>query len=166
MMYYTTLLSLLVLPAMSKAFKAYSAPFSLQAKDCILPANFTVSNFTIYTDSTDSSKNYTKFSYSDAATGIDTLCRHDSASKPGTTANSWPCDNQNVSFIYDAAKPTPELSLIEIACPESGGNFEATGSVYPNMTCTNSTSDSTCIAQQGSTTGVFVSLEPMPPTSR
>lgn len=116
-MHYTTLLSLLVVPAMSKALED-SVPFSLQARECWLPGNFTVTNFTVYTNLVDSSKNYTSFSYSDEGTGIDTFCCQNSTSKPDTiNTNSWPCDNLAVAFIYDTTKKIPELLMIERVCP-------------------------------------------------
>ncbi|KAI1779893.1 hypothetical protein F4818DRAFT_400979 [Hypoxylon cercidicola] len=165
-MHYTALLSLLVVPVMSKALK-YHVPSSLQARACQLPANFTVSDLTIYTDDVDNNKNYTSFSYSDVGTGIDTYCSRNSTSKPGTVnEGSWPCDNSNVAFIYDATVPKSYLTIVEIACPETGVHIEASGEVRPDLTCKNSTSGSTCVAKQSSMTGIFVSLEPTPPPSR
>ncbi|XXG94558.1 hypothetical protein Hte_000815 [Hypoxylon texense] len=164
-MHYTMLLSLLGLPIVSKA-STHPALSSLQARECYLPANFTVTNFTIYTDFVDPSKNLTSFWYSDERTGIDTFCSQNSTSKPDTiNTNSWPCDDSVVAFIYDATEPIPELCMIERACPASGSNIEATGYAQPNVTCTNTTSESKCISKQSSITGQFVSLEPVPPTS-
>lgn len=111
------LLGLLAVPATSKALK-YSPPPSLLPRDCNLPANFTVSNLTVYTD-VDSNKNYTSFSYSDVGTGIDTFCTQNSSSEHSALSkNAWPCDNQDVAFIYNGFKATPELDMIEKACPE------------------------------------------------
>ncbi|KAI1398730.1 hypothetical protein F4819DRAFT_467607 [Hypoxylon fuscum] len=112
------LLSLLAGQTASKALK-YVVPATLAATDCTYPANFTVTNFTTYTDSVDIAKNYTSFHYADVGTGIDTFCNRNSSSKPSTigSGNQWPCDNQDVTFIYQPTGWNVALTLAEIACP-------------------------------------------------
>ncbi|KAI1382093.1 hypothetical protein F4677DRAFT_439894 [Hypoxylon crocopeplum] len=161
-----TLFGLLAGSATSKALK-YAIPLSLKATDCTLPANYTVTNFTIYTNSVDSSKNTTSFGFVDEDTGIDTFCVRNSTSKPSTVAsNRWPCDDPLVAFIWQTTG-IAGLTMIETACPQSDLGWEASGLITPKLACTNSTSGSTCVATQ-SILGDFDSLEPAPrpPPSR
>ncbi|KAI1764746.1 hypothetical protein GGR53DRAFT_298356 [Hypoxylon sp. FL1150] len=158
-MHYATLLSLLAVPAMS----VYSG---LHLRDdCIFPVNFTISEFVAVTDHLDSTRNHTSFSYFDASTGFNTTCEHNANSKPSTVnTNAWPCKNSSVLFIFDT-EPKPELTMIEMACPESGAKIEASGSVRPDLNCKNQTFETNCVSMTP-ITGVFVSLEPVPPSSR
>ncbi|KAI1649731.1 hypothetical protein F4815DRAFT_453984 [Daldinia loculata] len=162
-MYAVALLGLLAVPATSKALK-YAIPVSLKATDCTFPANYTVSNFTIYTDRTDSSKNSTSFLFDDPRTGINTSCSRNSTSKL-SGSNRWPCDDSNVAFIYQTTG-IAGLTLIEAACPGNVPQFEASGLIRPDLACTNSTSGTTCVAKQSPIVGDFDSLEPAPPPSR
>lgn len=181
-----TLFGLLAASATSLALK-YTVPTSLKATavNCVYPANYTISNFSVFTDAADSSKNVTSFSFADVGTGINTTCSHNSTSKPSSVGtNRWPCDNSNVSFIYQTTG-IAGLTLIEVACPGrcvhdsrignrshimitnreySTPQFEASGLIKPNLTCTNSTSSSTCVAKQSPILGEFDSFEPAPPS--
>ncbi|XDG06467.1 hypothetical protein ABKA04_006082 [Annulohypoxylon sp. FPYF3050] len=160
-----TLFGLLAASATSLALK-YTVPTSLKATavNCVYPANYTISNFSVFTDAADSTKNVTSFSFADAGTGIKTTCSHNSTSKPSSVGtNRWPCDNSNVSFIYQTTGIVG-LTLIEVACPGSTPQFEASGLIKPNLTCTNSTSSSTCVAKQSPILGEFDSFEPAPPS--
>ncbi|KAI0135425.1 hypothetical protein F4814DRAFT_444245 [Daldinia grandis] len=161
-MYAIALLGLLALPAASKALK-YAIPMSLKATSCTFPANYTVSNFTIYTDRTDSGKNNTSFLFDDPSTGINTSCSRNSTSKL-SGSNRWPCDDSNVAFIYQTTG-IAGLTLIEAACPGNVPQFEASGLIRPDLACTNSTSGTTCVAKQSPIVGDFESLEPAPPPS-
>ncbi|KAI1385051.1 uncharacterized protein F4822DRAFT_381670 [Hypoxylon trugodes] len=169
-MYAITLLGLLVTTGISTPLK-YAVPSSLKAtaSNCIYPANFTVSSFTIYTDRVDSSKNTTSFSFADADTGINAFCTQNSTSKAtGANSNQYPCDDPNVTFIYQTTG-VAGLTLVELACPGTVPQYEASGLVTPDLACTNSTTASTCAAKQSTITGDFDSLEPVPhppPSSR
>lgn len=102
----------------SRTFK-YALPANVEATaGCILPGEFEVSSFTIYTDSLDDSKNTTSFHYSDADTGIDTSCQQNSTSLSTSSgaAQRWPCDNANVEFIYQTTSGVPGLTILEKAC--------------------------------------------------
>ncbi|KAI8960911.1 hypothetical protein F5Y11DRAFT_247315 [Daldinia sp. FL1419] len=160
-MHVLALLSLLAVPVTSKALK-YAVPVSLKATDCTFPANYTVSNFTIYTDRFDSAKNSTWFLFDDPSTGINTSCSRNSTSKL-SGSNRWPCDNSNVAFIYQTTGIVG-LTLIEAACPGNVPQFEASGLVRPDLACTNSTVGTTCVAKQSPIAGDFSSFEPAPPT--
>ncbi|KAI1481695.1 hypothetical protein K445DRAFT_315093 [Daldinia sp. EC12] len=162
-MHAVTLLGLLAIPAVSTALK-YAVPMSLKATDCTFPANYTVSNFTIYTDRFDSAKNSTSFIFDDPSTGINTNCSRNSTSKLHGS-NRWPCDDSNVEFIYQTTG-IAGLTLIEAACPGNVPQFEAAGLVRPDLACTNSTSGTTCVAKQSPIVGDFDSLQPAPPSSR
>ncbi|KAI1208905.1 uncharacterized protein F4807DRAFT_429907 [Annulohypoxylon truncatum] len=158
------LFGLLAASATSYALK-YTVPASLKATavDCVYPANYTVTNFTVFTNAADSAKNVTSFYFADAGTGINTTCSHNLTSKPSSVGtNRWPCDNSNVSFIYQTTG-VAGLTMVEVACPGSTPQFEASGLITPNLTCTNSSSASTCVAKQ-SILGEFDSFEPAPPS--
>ncbi|KAI2629836.1 hypothetical protein GGR54DRAFT_586577 [Hypoxylon sp. NC1633] len=115
-MHTIALFGLLAGSATSKALN-YAVPVSLKAMDCTMPANYTVSNFTIYTDRVDSAKNYTSFHFTDAGTGIDTFCGRNSTSKPMFTgSNRWPCDSPNVAFVWQTTG-IAGLTVVESACP-------------------------------------------------
>lgn len=111
-----TLFGLLAAPAAAKTLK-YAVPSKLLAANCTMPADYTVSNFTVYTDAVDSTKNNTSFYFADASTGINTFCSHNSTSKPSTVgSNRWPCDDPNIAFIYQTTGAAG-LTMIEVACP-------------------------------------------------
>lgn len=115
-MYAATLLGLLAGAATSEALK-YDVPTSIKATNCPLPANYTVSDFTIYTDTANNTKSATTFSFSDPSTGIETFCSRNSTSKPSATGtNRWPCDNSMVAFIWQTTG-IAGLTMIEQACP-------------------------------------------------
>lgn len=91
----------------------------LQPRECIFPANFTITNFEAVTDHLDSTRNYTQFSYYDVSTGLNTTCDHNANSKPSTVnPGAWPCKNESVVFRFDINEPNPELVLTEMLCPE------------------------------------------------
>ncbi|KAI1415930.1 hypothetical protein F5Y13DRAFT_155691 [Hypoxylon sp. FL1857] len=164
-MHATTLFSLLAVSATSQALK-YAIPSRVANTNCTYPANFTVSNFTDYTDRVDNTKNITSFYFADAGTGINTFCSRNSTSKStAANANEWPCDNADVSFIYQTTG-IAGLTVIELACPGITPRFEASGLVTPDLACTNSTSGTTCTTKQSPVQGEFNSFEPAPPTSR
>ncbi|KAI1107528.1 hypothetical protein F4804DRAFT_297264 [Jackrogersella minutella] len=163
-MHTITLFSLLAASATSNALK-YAVPSNIKVAGCTYPANYTVSDLTISTDEVDSDKNITSFHFADPGTGIDTLCSRNSTSKPSSvSSNRWPCDNQKVSFIYQTTG-IAGLTMVEVACPGSTPQFEASGLVTPNLTCTNSTTGSTCVAKQSPILGEFDSLQPTPPST-
>ncbi|KAI2468093.1 hypothetical protein F4781DRAFT_399847 [Annulohypoxylon bovei var. microspora] len=160
-----TLFGLLAASATSYALK-YTVPSSLKATavDCVYPANYTVSNFTVVTDMVDSAKNVTSFYFADAGTSINTPCTHNSTSKPSSVGtNRWPCDNSKVAFIYQTTG-IAGLTMVEEACPGSTPQFEASGLITPGLACTNSSSGSTCVAKQSPILGEFDSFEPAPPS--
>ncbi|KAI0383933.1 hypothetical protein F5Y04DRAFT_250036 [Hypomontagnella monticulosa] len=160
-MHAITLLGLLAGPVAAKALK-YTVPSKLLAANCTMPADYTVSNFTVYTDTVDNTKDNTSFYFADASTGINTSCSHNSTSKPSTVgSNRWPCDDPNVAFIYQTTG-VAGLTLIEVACPGNVPQFEASGLTTPDLACTNSTSGSTCVAKQSPIAGDFDSLQPAP----
>ncbi|KAI1134555.1 hypothetical protein F5Y05DRAFT_398352 [Hypoxylon sp. FL0543] len=164
-MHATTLFGLLAASATSEALK-YAIPSRLATTNCTYPVNFAVSNFTDYTDRIDGTKNITSFSFADTDTGISTSCTRNSTSKPSSVnSNAWPCDNADVSFIYQTTG-IAGLTVIELACPGVTPQFEASGLVTPDLACTNSTSGTTCAAKQSPILGEFSSFEPVPPTTR
>ncbi|KAI0141068.1 hypothetical protein F4776DRAFT_613895 [Hypoxylon sp. NC0597] len=115
-MYVLTLFGLLAVPATSEALK-YAIPSRLATTNCTYPANFTISNFTDYTDRVNNTKNITSFYFADTGTGISTFCSHNSTSKPSpANSNEWLCDNTDVSFIYQKTG-IAGLTVIELACP-------------------------------------------------
>ncbi|KAL7629434.1 hypothetical protein AAE478_000954 [Parahypoxylon ruwenzoriense] len=180
-----TLLSLAAGLASSKTLN-YAVPSTLEAVACTYPAAYEVANFTMSTEGSNGTISSISFHFTDADTGIDTQCGRNSTSKPSSLgANRWPCDDANVSFIYQMTWITG-LNMIEVACPGntrprsdaeaiplmaddeySVPQFEASGLITPDLTCTNSTSGSTCVAKQSPIAGEFESLEPSPrPPSR
>lgn len=99
---------------------ALTLPFGLSKlleaeSECVNPASYTVSDFTIFT--TNSTSNTTSFHFTDSDSGIDTNCQHNASSvsvtpSPGATPR-WPCDNTAVEFIYQYNG----LTVIEAVCP-------------------------------------------------
>ncbi|EMR62056.1 hypothetical protein MGN70_005344 [Eutypa lata] len=159
-------LGLMVGVVTSKTFK-YTLPSSVEATaDCTLPGEFEISDFKVYTDFVDNTKNTTSFHYSDVDTGVDTSCQQNSTSKSTNTgaAQRWPCDDANVEFIYQTTTTgVSGLTLIEKACLESSTSLEASGLVKPDLICTNTTSSSTCTGKQSPLPGDFTSISPAPP---
>ncbi|OTB06673.1 hypothetical protein M426DRAFT_318731 [Hypoxylon sp. CI-4A] len=161
------MVGLLATSATSKPVK-YTIPSNLKlaATNCTYPATYTISNFMSSTDNVDATKNTTSFYFADKDTGISTFCTHNSTSTPTSGSSSeWPCDNPSVSFIYQTTGAAG-LTMVELACPGNSPQFEAAGKVQPDLSCTNSTTGSTCVAKQSPITGDFDSFEPAPPTSR
>ncbi|KAI1113643.1 hypothetical protein F5Y14DRAFT_417350 [Nemania sp. NC0429] len=116
-------LSLFSLMAAASASKAlhYTVPSSFKAvaKNCSMPADFTVTNFTTYTDTSDNSLNTVNFDFSDLTTQIHTTCQRNSTSTAsGPSKNKYACDNADISFIYQTTG-VAGLTLTEKAC--SGG---------------------------------------------
>jgi hypothetical protein len=87
------------------------------ADACIMPANFTISNFTTFVDTLDSSQNVTVFGFTDPSTSIDTTCQQNASSIPDIPAAGlvarYRCDNPVVEFIWQPSK----LTLVETVCP-------------------------------------------------
>ncbi|KAK8048856.1 hypothetical protein PG994_010586 [Apiospora phragmitis] len=101
----------------------YKIPANMKvAADCTMPSEYTVSNFSAYTDR--SNQTTVSFTYADTATGISTHCERNPASKPHNTnpslASRYACDDANVEFIYQATG-VAGLTVIEAACPGGGG---------------------------------------------
>lgn len=104
----------------------------------------------------DENKTTISFSYADAGTGISTTCRRDPSRAPvypipGTLAR-YPCDNKLVEFSWVAEHwlGKNQLSLMEASCPppnvtdpQGHRGIEASGLVFLNMTCTESTGNGT-----------------------
>ncbi|KAH8675991.1 hypothetical protein BX600DRAFT_192276 [Xylariales sp. PMI_506] len=145
---------------------SYSIPLKLAAAndECILPAQFTITEFATFGDKFNGTMNSTSFHYSDTDTNIDTDCYQNASSvgivpvTGGTTR--YPCGDANVQFIYSMGK----LTLIEIACPDSGsspGEYEASGTAkLPALECMPISDGTMCIGA-GSATSNFTTLDPV-----
>ncbi|KAI1500117.1 hypothetical protein F5X99DRAFT_387718 [Biscogniauxia marginata] len=170
-MHATTILFSLMAVAVSAKSLKYTVPSSLKAaaaSNCTMPAEYMIHNFTTYTDKADSTKNTTSFHFVDPGTNISSHCLSDSSSKPtGAASNRWPCENPNVEFIYQTTGIVG-LTIIEIACPGSKPQFEASDLVDIKLECQDSDSETTCVQTEKSVDGEFDSLQPTPqsPPSR
>ncbi|KAI5927786.1 hypothetical protein F4810DRAFT_282274 [Camillea tinctor] len=168
----TILFSLMAVAVSAKPVK-YTIPSSLKAasaSNCTLPGKYIVSNFTQYMNSEDGTKNTTSFHYEDPDTGISTNCSSDASSTPtGAAGNRWPCENPNVEFIYQTTN-IAGLTVVEVACPGSKPQFEASDLVDLSVDCEDIDSATTCTQMGGPVNGEFDSLEPTPqsppPSSR
>ena len=125
----TTLVAVLpfatALPA--AALPAYKIPAALKAlaeldSGCFYPANYTVSDFSVWTPATGSNQSeFVDFEFTDKDTGIDTLCHRDGSSTnvgPEGLNPRWACNNSTVTFIWE--KEMGRLTMIEKACPQGG----------------------------------------------
>ena len=97
----------------------YKMPANLKvAADCVTPSEYSVSGFSVYTDR--SNQTTVSFAYADSATGINTRCERNPASKPHNTnpglASRYACNDANVGFIYQTTG-VAGLTVIEAACP-------------------------------------------------
>ena len=87
------------------------------ASNCTLPAEFTVTDFTYYTDKANDTLGAVNFKFSDPDTKIETTCQRTSDSTAsGPSKNRYECDNANIAFIYQTTG-IAGLTLIEKACP-------------------------------------------------
>lgn len=112
------LVGLVVSMAASTPLK-YKIPANMKvAADCTMPSEYTVSDFSSYTNR--SNQTTVSFAYVDSATGINTRCARSPSSKPHNTnpslASRYACDNANVEFIYQTAG-VAGLTVVEAACP-------------------------------------------------
>ncbi|KAI1202068.1 hypothetical protein F5X97DRAFT_287915 [Nemania serpens] len=159
------LFSLMAAASASKALH-YTVPSSFKAvaKNCSMPAEFTVTNFTTYTDTKDNSSDTVSFDFNDPDTQIRTTCQRNSTSIPsGPSKNKYACNNTDISFIYQTTG-VAGLTLVEKAC--SGGTsleYEASGLVTPELNCTATYNTTLCHAKEASLQGDFDSFEPIPP---
>lgn len=91
----------------------------LQDASCILPLNFTVNGFQVWTPAAGNSNASTiSFQYTDSLTNINTDCHLNETSisvGPSGLAPRYACDNSIVQFIWQ----NNTLTLIEKACPEN-----------------------------------------------
>ncbi|KAK6842402.1 hypothetical protein PG995_001436 [Apiospora arundinis] len=164
MLFSVALVGLLANTAASTPLK-YKMPANMKiAADCTMPAEYTVDGFSVYTDS--SNQTTVSFAYTDSATGINTRCERNPASKPHNTnpglASRYACDDANVEFIYQTTG-VAGLTVIEAACPGSGSStFEASGLVPFNLTCSSASTGQNCTSNPVDITREFTSLQPRP----
>ncbi|KAK8125480.1 uncharacterized protein PG998_001239 [Apiospora kogelbergensis] len=143
----------------------YKMPANMKvAADCVMPAEYSISSFSVYTDNTNQTT--VSFAYVDSATGINTRCERDTASKPHSTnpglASRYACDDANVEFIYQTTG-VAGLTVIEAACPSSGSSaFEASGLVPFNLTCSSAPTGQNCTSSPVDISREFTSLQPRP----
>ncbi|KAI2629032.1 hypothetical protein GGS21DRAFT_492584 [Xylaria nigripes] len=138
--------------AIPKEFKAVTS-------NCILPANFTVTDFTAYTNKEDASLDRINFEFDDAETNINATCSRDAESKPtGPGGNRYACDNVNISFIYQESG----LTLIEEVCSGQSTRFEVSGLISADqLVCTDSATGTVCDTKRTTLTGHYDSFEPV-----
>ncbi|KAI1263017.1 hypothetical protein F5Y18DRAFT_139863 [Xylariaceae sp. FL1019] len=149
-------------------FLHYTVPAVLaeSASDCVLPADFVVTDFQA-TFKSNNSIDTVSFGFQDTDTGIDTVCNRNSTSVPtGVSKNQYKCDDATVGFVYQTSwTGITGLTLVERACTGEGSSseqFEAAGQITPHLDCTNSTTTATCVANETTITGDYDSFEPVP----
>ncbi|KAI0164881.1 hypothetical protein GGR57DRAFT_450870 [Xylariaceae sp. FL1272] len=164
-----TVLSLVVTATTVAAkFLHYNVPAVLaeSASDCVLPADFVVTDFQV-TFQSNNSIDTVSFGFQDIDTGIDTVCHRNSTSMAtGIGKNQYKCDDATVGFVYQTSwTGITGLTLVERACTgeSSSEQFEAAGQITPHLDCANSTTIATCTANETTIIGDYDSFEPVPP---
>jgi len=106
------------------AAQSYEIPESLEqiltVSDCMLPVNFTIKSFRTWVPVDGNPQTpVLDFEYINNGTGIDTWCMWNRSS-PTTDAFGprFGCNDLRVEFIWSDGN---QLTLIEAACPGSGG---------------------------------------------
>ncbi|KAL2131815.1 hypothetical protein VTI74DRAFT_4587 [Chaetomium olivicolor] len=145
--------------------------FALANSDCILPENFVVDRFQLWTPAAGNNRAANIFfEYSDSSTSIETKCHLNDTSVnvgPEGLVPRYPCENGIVTFIWQ----NETLTMIEKACPQSNlsRGFEASGSVRPKLDICGSTPRNTsigegsfCVTNPGRIAANFTSLQPTP----
>lgn len=119
-------LVLLAAPVANAAMASYMAtvPQSIRAlvdsDQCDLPAEFSVTGFTGTSEDGGETFESFEFGFSDADTGIDTLCQFNSSSDPiviGGRTPRFACNDGTVQFIFQDGS----LTMVERACPDDQG---------------------------------------------
>lgn len=106
------------------AFPTYRVPIAmlsaaLENDGCILPEDFAVHNFQIWSPAANNNRTATvDFAYSDDSTSMETNCHYNSTSVnvgPEGLTPRYACENDIVEFIWRNGT----LTLVEKACPET-----------------------------------------------
>jgi hypothetical protein len=113
--------ALVVAMQITAALPAYKVPVALKpmlaSHFCILPAEFVVKNFQVWTPAAGNNRStFINFDYSDQDTWIDTKCHFNETSVnvgPKGLAPRYPCDTNLVEFMWQNGT----LTMIERACP-------------------------------------------------
>ncbi|KAK5628052.1 hypothetical protein RRF57_003767 [Xylaria bambusicola] len=147
----------------------YTVPSNFKAaaaRNCTLPAEFLVTNFTTYPDETNKTLSAVYFYFSDPDTKIGTVCQRNASSIPsGPSKNIYGCGNANVAFIYQTTG-VAGLTVTERACPGGSGlQFEASGLITPDLDCTDISTRTTCHSKKTPIQGDFDSFQPIPPAA-
>jgi len=142
----------------------------LEDASCIMPQGYEVDQFRAWFPAAGNNRSSNlDFAYWDNATQVQTICHLNETSKnvalPGLAAR-YTCEDPTVEFIWQ----NNSLRLIERVCPQTNSNttYEASGSVKPNLTCVNTTSNSTfglgqdCFSSVPFLAANFTSLQPSP----
>jgi hypothetical protein len=117
-------ISLLTVAYLAVALRTYNVPIAvskalLDNDDCILPEDFAVKYFQIWTPAANNNRTtIIDFAYSDNSTSIETDCHYNSTSVnvgPEGLVPRYACDNDIVEFIWKNGT----LTLVEKACPET-----------------------------------------------
>lgn len=121
------LLSLLILAAPSvNAMAAYmtQVPQQLRAlvesDECILPEDFTISNFDAVSQDGGETLDAFQFGFLDDKTSITTTCYFNSTSEPiveGGRTPKYPCEDARALFIWQNS----QLTMVEKVCPGDDG---------------------------------------------
>ncbi|KAK3906709.1 hypothetical protein C8A05DRAFT_11570 [Staphylotrichum tortipilum] len=159
---------------LATAFPTHNSPSAvksaLKPSFCVYPDEFVVKDFQIWIPLEDNNRSTTiNFSYSDQTTHLETKCHFNETSinvaKSGQPAR-YACELDWIHFIWQ----NNNLTLIEATCPyeEYRAKKEAAGWVIPNLTCFNSTRNSSkgagsaCSAAPRVESAVFTTMGPTP----
>ncbi|KAH7358765.1 hypothetical protein B0T11DRAFT_330522 [Plectosphaerella cucumerina] len=147
------LLSILLLAApAANAMAAYMAELPQQIRamvetdSCVLPEDFTVSDFTAQSQDNGNTLDAFEFGFTDDKTTVSTTCYFNSTSVPvveGGRTPRYPCEDARALFIWQNS----QLTLIEKVCPGDDGlaDYEAAGTAVIEVSCGDDTdTDDTC----------------------
>lgn len=122
------LLSFLLLgpPVVNAAMAAYMASVPLHiralvdANECTLPSEFTISDFSGQSDDGGDTLDQFEFNFQNDGTSISTLCQFNSSSEAiilGGRTPRYACNDPSVHFIWQDSA----LTMIEKVCPDEQG---------------------------------------------